>query len=161
MIYVTVGSQLPFDRLVRAVDVWADRERRSDVFAQIGRTSYVPTAIEWTYFLVPEESEAYIDRADLVVSHAGMGTILKALEYRTPIIVFPRLALFGEAVSDHQVATARHFAARGYVCLAENEKDLYRQLTMSHTTAAAAIRPAADDQLTAFLTEFVRKAYHK
>ncbi len=36
MILVTVGTDGPFDRLIRIVDDWACRNNRSDIFAQIG-----------------------------------------------------------------------------------------------------------------------------
>ncbi|MGO7205561.1 glucuronosyltransferase, partial [Rhizobium ruizarguesonis] len=41
MILVTVGTQLPFDRLVKAVDTFAT-ELSKPVLAQIGRGSYTP-----------------------------------------------------------------------------------------------------------------------
>ena len=46
MIFVTVGTQLPFDRLIRAVDNWAKAAGRRDVFAQIGPASYRPLHID-------------------------------------------------------------------------------------------------------------------
>lgn len=36
MIFVTVGTQVQFDRLIRTVDEWAGARARSDIFAQIG-----------------------------------------------------------------------------------------------------------------------------
>ena len=44
MIFVTVGHQMPFDRLIAAVDAWAGARGRSDVFAQIGTTSLRPAS---------------------------------------------------------------------------------------------------------------------
>ena len=35
MIFVTVGAQLPFDRLVDTVDAWAGRKGDTEVLAQI------------------------------------------------------------------------------------------------------------------------------
>lgn len=118
MIFVTVGGQLPFDRLIRAVDRWASDDRRDDVFAQIGRTAFRPGAIRYTPFLVPSDFRRCLDEADYVISHAGIGTILSALERGKPLLVVPRQARFGESVNDHQVATACHFAERGMVAVA-------------------------------------------
>ena len=118
MIFVTVGGQLPFDRLIRAVDRWASDDRRDDVFAQIGRTAFRPGSIRYTSFLVPSDFRRCLDEADYVISHAGIGTILSALERGKPLLVVPRQARFGESVNDHQVATARHFAERGMVAVA-------------------------------------------
>ncbi len=55
MIFVTVGAQMPFDRLVRSVDRWAAAEQRSNVFAQISTGSWIPQHIQWTEFLTPAE----------------------------------------------------------------------------------------------------------
>jgi len=44
--FATVGSQEPFDRLIRAVDEWAVLHGRSDVFAQIGDSTYCPEHIK-------------------------------------------------------------------------------------------------------------------
>ena len=58
MILVTVGAQMPFDRMTRAVDAWAGERGRTDVFAQIGPTDFIPQNIEWTAFLEPEQFRA-------------------------------------------------------------------------------------------------------
>ncbi len=158
MIYVTVGTQLQFDRLIRAVDCWAERVKRIDVFAQIGKSTYLPQAISWERFLSPAESIECVRAADVVVSHAGMGTIIEALEYGTPIIVFPRLAALGEQRSDHQLSTARHFGKRGLVDVAEDETALSCILDgLNGSKHRACLTPFASAELTGFLAEFLGK----
>ena len=124
MIFVTVGGQLPFDRLIRAVDRWAGEEGRDDIFAQIGRTVFRPGSIEHTPFLTPADFRRRLDEAECVISHAGIGTILTALERGKRLLVVPRQARFGESVNDHQVTTARHFAERGLVTVAFTAEEL-------------------------------------
>ena len=85
MIFVTVGTQIPFDRLVRTVDEWAGRTGRADVFAQIGDSRFAPRHLEAVPSLSPDEFEARFAAADVVVAHAGMGTILGALEFGSGI----------------------------------------------------------------------------
>ena len=58
MIFVTVGTQLPFDRMIRVVDEWVAQTGRRDVFAQIGDASYTPSATQWVRFLTPDETAA-------------------------------------------------------------------------------------------------------
>ena len=53
MIFVTVGTQLAFDRLIGAVDAWAARTPGSDVFAQTGPGTYTPRHIEYAAFISP------------------------------------------------------------------------------------------------------------
>ena len=88
MIFLTVGTQFPFDRLVKAVDEAADKEVFDErIFAQIGTSSYSPRNFE----AVPSPEKTLFDghfqMADSIISHAGMGTITMALESRKPLLV--------------------------------------------------------------------------
>src|SRR5580704_16200157 len=76
MMFVSVGAQMPFDRLICAVDQWAGLRRRSDVFAQIGKSNYCARHIETTQFVDAIEFRRLVGDADIVVSHAGMGSII-------------------------------------------------------------------------------------
>ena len=58
MIFLTVGTQLPFDRLVAAVDDWCAARGESDVFGQIcdpGPDGYRPKHFEWVADLDPAD----------------------------------------------------------------------------------------------------------
>lgn len=81
---------MSFDRLVRAVDAWAAERGRDDVFAQIGPAAWRPQHIRWTILLVPSEFKRVFDSAEAIVSHAGVGTTLTALQAGKPILVLPR-----------------------------------------------------------------------
>ncbi|MDD2465993.1 MAG: glycosyltransferase [Desulfobulbus sp.] len=121
MIFVTVGEQLPFDRLIRTVDNWA-KSSGKDVFAQIGRTNFKPSFIAYQATLDPAGFKEKIRSAEFIIAHAGMGTIITALELQKPIIIMPRKNSLGEIRNDHQFATARYFLSRGIsVALDENE----------------------------------------
>ncbi|MCC5821675.1 MAG: hypothetical protein LAT64_00130 [Phycisphaerales bacterium] len=124
MIFVTVGHQMPFDRLVMAVDAWAGRAGRADLFAQVGDAKYEPSHMEWVRSMSGQEFRDRVADAELVVAHAGTGTILTALELGTPILVMPRFAQLRETRNDHQIATARRFHELGKVSLAKDEQEL-------------------------------------
>lgn len=115
---------MPFDRLVRTVDEWAARCGRRDVFAQIGPTDYRPSSIQWTQFLEPAEFRTRLAAASVVVAHAGMGSIISALEAGKPILVMPRRGDLRETRNDHQVATALRFGELGRVAVAMDEAEL-------------------------------------
>ncbi len=115
---------MPFDRLVRGVDGWAGANGRSDVFAQIGDAEYVPRHIEHAGKIGPGEFRSRMAEADAVVAHAGMGSILTALELGVPILVMPRLGRLKETRNDHQVATAERFKAMGRIEVAMDETEL-------------------------------------
>ena len=128
MIFVTVGAQIPFERLVDSVDQWARSRGRRDVFAQTGDTSSPPSYIGWKAFLPSHEFRERVRGADYIIAHAGIGSILAALEFRKPILVFPRRAALRETRNDHQLATARELSGEGLVHAAFDEEDLHRQL---------------------------------
>lgn len=118
LILVTVGTQLAFDRLIETVDDWAARHRDEKVFAQIGPASYVPRNMEHRDFVVPGEAQALFRSAELIISHAGMGSILTALTYHKPILILPRKAALGEHRNDHQRATAKWLENRPGITVA-------------------------------------------
>jgi UDP-N-acetylglucosamine transferase subunit ALG13 len=138
MIFVTVGHQMAFDRLVRWIDSWKARHPEQDVFAQIGETAYRPLHIRSQSYLSPAEFEAALGQASAVVAHAGTGTILSALHLGKPLLVVPRLGSLGETRNDHQVGTAEHFAARGLVRMAQSEDEF-----MAGVDTLVAFRPRA------------------
>ncbi|MGH6877322.1 MAG: glycosyltransferase [Rhizomicrobium sp.] len=128
MIFVTVGSSEPFDRLIQTIDLWAGSRDRTDVFAQIGRSSFVARHIQTVQFMSPSEFRERVQAARIIIAHAGMGTIISALEVGRPILVLPRREHLGETRSDHQLATAGQFARMEGVVVAKDEADLVEKL---------------------------------
>ena len=88
MIFVTIGTQLPFDRLIKIIDELAP-QLNEEVVAQVYQCGFTPQNIKTVDFLAPDEFNTLFDKARLIISHAGMGTILSALQKDKPIIVFP------------------------------------------------------------------------
>jgi UDP-N-acetylglucosamine transferase subunit ALG13 len=62
-------------------------------------------------------------RADVVISHSGVGSAIRVLELgKTPILV-PREARFDEHVDDHQGQICEHLGRRG-LCQHARVEDL-------------------------------------
>lgn len=110
MIFVSVGTQLPFERLIRAMDDWAGSNGTEEVIAQIGETQYQPENMKVVGRLDPASYASYFNRANVVVSHVGMGTIISGLESSKQLVLVPRLAALGEHRNDHQLGTASKFS---------------------------------------------------
>lgn len=156
MIFVTVGTDLPFDRLVRVVDEWAGASGRKDVFAQIGSSRWAPPHLPHSTFLPPDEFTRRFAEARVIVAHAGMGTILSALRWEKPILVMPRRAALGEQRNDHQLATARRLAAIGKVNVAMDEAELRGRLdALDELKAREPIGPHASPELLDAISRFI------
>lgn len=158
MILVTVGTDLPFDRLVRTVNDWAKERGRTDVFAQIGETSYRPDYIPSTPFIEPADFNIKFSEADVILAHAGMGTILSALRFGKPLIVMPRRASLGEQRNEHQLATAQHLLKLGKITVAFDEADLRQRLDrLDQLDVKARVGPYASERLTTALNDFIHR----
>lgn len=123
MIFVTVGTQLPFDRLIRAVDVVLT-ENPSDALFQIGAGEYEPRNGSWRRVLTPPEFKAAMATASVVISHAGIGAILSSRKWGLPVILLPRRLDKGEHRNDHQTATAHSLGHLSGVHVAWDETEL-------------------------------------
>jgi UDP-N-acetylglucosamine transferase subunit ALG13 len=128
LIFVTVGTQFPFDRLIRAVDAWAGHNKIKNIVAQIGVGQYKPTFMETHSFIPPDLFRRHQNDAQLLISHAGMGTILGALEDCKPLIIMPRKASLGEHRNDHQMATAKRFQRMPGIYIANDVGELGQYL---------------------------------
>ena len=124
MIFVTVGTQLPFDRMVREIDEWAGRHPDVEVFAQIGPGTYRPRHMAFADFVPPGRADELMQQASLIVAHAGMGSVLTALQLQRPILIVPRRASLGEHRNEHQLATARWLESKPGVTVAWDETEL-------------------------------------
>ena len=134
MIFLTVGTQFPFDRLVRAIDGLAGRDGFcSQIFAQIGNTSYKPTNFRAVSSIEKESFDKYVQDAEAIIGHAGMGTIAMALAHSKPLLVMPRLKKYGEVVHDHQVDIAKEFEKLGHLLVAYNEDQLAQKIQQLKT----------------------------
>lgn len=156
MIFVTVGHQMPFDRLVRVVDEWAGRSGRTDLFGQIGRTEYRPRHFDVTAHLSPQDFQARIRESSGIVAHAGTGTIIAAMQMGKPLLVLPRLSVLGETRNDHQIPTAKHFANAGHILAAFDETELAAKISMlEQFRPRASINGHASPELIARIRQFI------
>jgi UDP-N-acetylglucosamine transferase subunit ALG13 len=156
MIFATVGTQGKFDRLIRAVDAWAGAHERTDVFAQTGPTDYHSEHIRTERFIDATEFRKRVEAASVVISHAGMGSIITALELGKRIIVMPRRASLGEHRNDHQFSTAKRFAEQGRIMVAFTEQELVEKLDqIRHSDEAERLSAQASPSLISTIRTFI------
>lgn len=159
MIFLTVGTQLPFERLVKAADAWAARNPAEEVIGQIGDSAYAPCAMQWRKQMDADIFRSTMERADVILSHAGVGNVLMALELQKPIIILPRLAAMGEHRNDHQLATAKWLQDKPGVTVIHDIAELDKAITTARQNRVeGAFGPHASPELLGAVTAFIAKS---
>jgi UDP-N-acetylglucosamine transferase subunit ALG13 len=115
--------QLGFDRLIEAMDTLAP-ELGQPMIAQIGKGSFVPRHMEARVQIAPDEFERLVEQAQLIVSHAGIGTVLTAARFSKPVVLLARRAHLYEHRNDHQQATVDGLRGRPGILIADSEANL-------------------------------------
>jgi len=143
LILVTVGTQLPFDRLIKAVERWAVANDYTNIMFQTGNSEYIPALGLVRKFIPAAELELLLYQAKLVVGHAGIGTIISCLSLRKPVVIMPRDFKLGEHRNDHQKATVSRLRYLKGVFAADSEFEL-------EAVIESALQVAVSDVDTAF-----------
>lgn len=117
MIFVTLGTQdKDFSRLLKAIDKAIDEGYINEkVIVQAGCTKYASKNMEIFDLLSAPDFEKYIEKANLVITHGGAGSILDAVKRNKKIIAAARLAKYHEHHNDHQKQIIGEFAKQGYL----------------------------------------------
>ena len=158
MIFVTVGTQLPFDRLIEAMDAFASKYPQHRVIGQVGKTGLTVSSMTAFEFMPPADFTAAFEEATVVVAHAGTGSILAARQAGKPLIVVPRRADRGEHRSDHQMATCRALSSDPAITIVEDPSRLERAILerLEAATEPRAAEDASRQQPLADLRAYVR-----
>ena len=152
MIFVTIGALFPFDRLIRVMDEIAPTLPDETFFAQIGRGAYEPRNMPFARLLEAGEFRDKLAASRLLVAHAGMGSVISAMESRKPVVMLPRSMVLAEHTTDHQMATARWLHGRPGIYVAMEDTMLRETIV-----TALAADPARDAIPTAAPEPFLRK----
>jgi UDP-N-acetylglucosamine transferase subunit ALG13 len=159
MIFVTIGTQEPFNRLIKAVDAIGDKLNDKEITAQAFGVDFAPKNIKLVELLPPDEFNRLFTNASLIISHAGMGNIISALQFSKPIIILPRLVEFGEHRNEHQLHTAKKFESLGYVNVAysaeELEKMVFEHFDGTLSSKSKTLSNSASDTLISSISQFV------
>lgn len=153
MIFGTVGAHTQgFDRLIRALDQWAGSTTER-VVIQTGNSRYEPQQAEWFRFASPDRIESLFRDARVVVTHAGSGSLIKALECGRSVLAVPRLASLSEHFDDHQIELCEALERGGSIRTVSVISDLDRLLSLEPEPATWS--PANRAQLTTAISAAV------
>lgn len=137
LVFASVGSRFPMDRLLIWLNNVLEKQPFIHAFAQIGNSEFSSPSMRTSKQLNTSEFENKVANCDVFISHAGMGNILLAAEYKKPIIIIPRQTAYKEHINDHQLDTARAFSQRPFIWQANTENELEKAILSALKTSVS------------------------
>ena len=158
MIFVTVGSMFPFERMIRMMDDWASQHPQEEVFAQIGNGKYEPRHMRWERIVTPDQYKQLARRCRFLVAHAGTGSVFTASEFGKPIILIPRRAADKEHTTDHQLDTAKWLENKPGIFVVWSEQQLAPMIVRAEKAIngmQSSVLPSAPEPFLARIRNFL------
>lgn len=117
MILVLLGTfPLQFPRPLLALEKLLNERIISDeIIVQNGHTIFESRFMTFKPFMGLDELLSYYEKADLIITQGGTGSILKGLKANKKIIAIARLAKYEESVDDHQLELVDEFEKQKYL----------------------------------------------
>ena len=133
MILVMLGTQNnSFHRLLEEIDKKKEKGIiKEEVVVQAGYTKYESKNMKIFGLVSLEELEKLIEKADLIITHGGVGSINLALKKEKKVIAIPRLHEYHEHVNDHQKEIVENFNEKGYIIGIQDVKQLEEALKIA------------------------------
>ena len=159
MILVLLGTQNnDFHRLLDEIEKNIQNGNITDeVIVQAGFTKYKSNDMKIFDLVEKEKLENLIDKADLVITHAGLGSIEMALEKNKRVIAVPRLKKYGEHVNNHQEDLKNEFNKKGWVIGIDEVSDLEKAIKKSKTFTPKKYVKKNNDKVINIVKTFIDK----
>lgn len=155
LLFATVGATLPFDRLVTMVASAKCRGLTPErVLVQVGEGGAMPEGLDAVEAMTFDSIRQTLQDADVVVCHAGTGSLITALQAGCHVIAVPRLFELREHYDDHQLEIAGALADRGFVQVARDQAELDAALR-SVKTRSAAMATTDPQALISFIRDII------
>ena len=143
MIFVSLGTQdKPFNRIIDYVISLKEnlKELQSEkIIIQLGQTKLLKSDnkriknlenIIIYDMLKPEKMKDIIKDSDIIITHAGVGTIMECLEMGKEIIVVPRKVENLEHVNNHQEEIAFEMEKKGFLTKVDTYEEFENKIIM-------------------------------
>lgn len=130
MIFVILGTQdKDFSRLLKEIErLIKEKKITEKVIVQAGTTKYQSKNMKIFDLLPMTEFNRFIGKADLIITHGGVGSIVGSLKKGKKVIAVPRLKKYGEHTNDHQLQIVKEFSRQGYVIPCMTTKQLEQSI---------------------------------
>lgn len=146
-ILVTVGTT-SFDSLIQYLDESLDR--KLDATFQIAEGKYIPK--NFNYFRFSEDIDCIYNNNDIIITHAGAGSIYNLLEKNKLLFLIPNL----DRIDKHQTDIATFMHNNNYAIKINNLKEINTYLGKANDIKLNPFKKIdffKTDEILAFITE--------
>lgn len=105
------------------------------IIVQAGSTKYKSNHMQIFDFIDMNDFSKYVADCDVMITHAGVGTIINGINHGKKVMAVARREKYDEHENDHQVEITTKFRDMGYIvgCLDADEMiDKYAELKSLH-----------------------------
>ncbi len=129
MIFVTIGNDgRHFERLLDRIGELI-KEDFDDIVVQFGNSrNSLDTSNKVKAFYNRDEFSSLLKDSDLIITHAGAGTLLQIAQLGKFPLVVPRLKKYKEHINNHQIDIATEFEKKGLCQVLYDVKELDKKL---------------------------------
>jgi UDP-N-acetylglucosamine transferase subunit ALG13 len=120
---VTVGNAYEFNRLLKKIEK-ISQKINDEFIIQTGYSSYIPKNCKTFKFKKKDEFLKLMKKANIIVTHGGVGTIMESIRLKKPTVVVPRRKKFNEHVNDHQLDITKELEEQGKIIPVYDIEDL-------------------------------------
>jgi UDP-N-acetylglucosamine transferase subunit ALG13 len=114
-----------FKRLLKELDKLKENKViKEKVIVQAGYTKYKSDNLDIFDFIDKETLEKYQSKADLIITHGGVGSIVSSIIKDKKVIAVPRLKEHNEHVNNHQLDIVESFSNNEYIIGIKDVKEL-------------------------------------
>ena len=117
MILVLLGTQNnSFHRLLEEIEKLKNKGAiEGKIIVQAGHTKFESKQMELLNLIPKEELDKYIHKADFIITHGGVGSIISAIKANKKTVAVPRIHKYNEHINDHQKQIVQIFNEKGYI----------------------------------------------
>ena len=159
MILVLLGTQNnSFHRLLEEIEKnIKDGTIKEEVIVQAGYTKFQSHKMRIIDLISKEQLEKFQDETELLITHAGVGSIISSIEKGKKVIAVPRMHEYGEHVNNHQKEIVKDFNDKGYIIGVEKVEDLKQAIIKSKDFEPKKYQPN-NEKMLKIIEEFINKA---
>ena len=131
MILVTLGTQK--QQFTRLLEYLEKSHVKDEIIVQAGYTKFNSKKMQIFDFIDYDQMNEYLEKADLIITHAGTGSIVSALKKGKKVIACARLCEYLEHVDNHQEEILDVFYEEGYILKIDEKLNLDNVIKKSKT----------------------------